>query len=120
MFPGLRTLLRTVGRRFVYLSLFCLAAVARVAAQAHPMPMMDTPGQESWRWAWDANVFVGYNYQLRKFTDFDTVESQNWLMGAGERSFGRNRLRFHSMLSFEPFTIQALGSPEVFQTGETY
>jgi len=69
---------------------------------------------------WDANVFVGWNYQLRKFTDFQEFESQNWLMGAGEHAVGGGRLRLHSMLSFEPFTIQALGSPEVFQTGETY
>ena len=48
------------------------------------------------------------------------VESQNWLMGAGERRVGRELFRLHSMLSFEPFTIQALGSPQVFQTGETY
>ena len=41
-------------------------------------------------------------------------------MGAGERRVGRELFRLHSMLSFEPFTIQALGSPQVFQTGETY
>src|SRR6185436_12949657 len=58
--------------------------------------------------------------QVRKFRDFNTFESQNWVMGATERPFAAGQLRLHSMLSFEPFTIQALGSPQVFQTGETY
>ena len=74
----------------------------------------------AWSWSWDANVFLGWNYQLRKFTDFQRVESQNWLMGAGERPWAGGRLQLESMFSFEPFTIQALGSPQVFQTGETY
>jgi hypothetical protein len=74
----------------------------------------------AWTWSWDANVFAGWNYQYRKFTDFQKFESQNWLMGAGERRWGRNLLQVHSMLSFEPFTIQHLGSPQVFQSGETY
>ena len=60
------------------------------------------------------------NYQQRKFRDFLKVESQNWLMGAGERSLWSGRVALHTMLSFEPFTIQPLGSPQVFQTGETY
>jgi len=29
-------------------------------------------------------------------------------------------VRLHTMLSFEPWTVQPLGSPQVFQTGETY
>jgi hypothetical protein len=94
-------------------------APARAWAQsghAHDQPA-DPPG---WTWTWDANVFAGWNYQRRKFRDFERVESQNWLMAAGNRAIGAGRLSVHSMLSFEPFTIQALGSPEVFQTGETY
>jgi hypothetical protein len=70
--------------------------------------------------SWDANAFVGWNYQYRKFRDFQEVESQNWVMGAADRQIGPGRLRLHGMLSLEPFTIQPLGSPQVFQTGETY
>jgi hypothetical protein len=73
-----------------------------------------------WRLSWDARVFVGWNYQQRKFRDFQRVESQNWFMGEAERAGSAGRLRFVGMFSLEPFTIQPLGSPEVFQTGETY
>ena len=100
------------------LALWLLAAPGISAQTEHVhAPAPDTP---SWTWSWDANLFVGWNYQRRKFTDFQEVESQNWLMGGGERPLASGRLGLHAMLSFEAFTIQALGSPEVFQTGETY
>jgi hypothetical protein len=81
---------------------------------------MDTPGPEDWTVAADANVFYGYNYQHRKFTDFWAWESQNWFMLSADRRLGAGRLMLHGMASLEPFTIEALGSPQVFQTGETY
>jgi hypothetical protein len=98
-----------------------LLSGATAAAQSehqHQPPQ----GEEAraWKWSWDANVFVGWNYQYRKFRDFQEIESQNWLMGATERPLGSANVRFHTMLSLEPFTMQALGSPQVFQTGETY
>jgi hypothetical protein len=73
-----------------------------------------------WAWSADANVIVGYNYQQRLFADFSAWESQNWFMGRGERRFGSGRLSIGSMLSLEPFTVPAGGSPQLFQTGETY
>ena len=51
---------------------------------------------------------------------FSEIESQNWFMGSGERRLFGGPLRLHAMVSLEPFTIQPLGSPQVFQTGETY
>jgi len=76
---------------------------------------------DAWQWGVDATVFAGYNYQYRKFTDFDEFESQNWLMGTLSRSFGAaSHLRIDAMFSFEPFTLRDIGSPQVFQTGETY
>jgi hypothetical protein len=95
-----------------------LTATVLFAQSAHHHDAAAMP--TSWSWSWDANVFAGWNYQLRKFRDFQKVESQNWLMGAGEHPWAGGRLRLESMLSFEPFTVQALGSPQVFQTGETY
>jgi hypothetical protein len=74
----------------------------------------------AWTWATDANVFVGYNDQQRKFTDFWAWESQNWFMLAGQRTLGAGRLSLEGMISLEPFTLQAIGSPQVFQTGETF
>jgi hypothetical protein len=74
----------------------------------------------AWTWATDANVFVGYNYQERHFADFSAWESQNWFMGSGAHGIGQGRLTFVSMLSLEPFTMHAHGSPQLFQTGESY
>jgi hypothetical protein len=75
---------------------------------------------ERWRWSMAGNVFAGVNHQERKFTDFTTFESQNWIMGTGDRPLGRGRLILHTMLSFEPVTLKSIGSPQVFQTGETF
>jgi hypothetical protein len=88
------------------------------AAQEHQHP--EPTAEPAWRWSWAANAFAGWNYQVRKFRDFQRVESQNWLMGAGERTLGGGDLRLHGMLSLEAFTMQAIGSPQVFQTGEMY
>jgi hypothetical protein len=49
------------------------------------------------------------------------VESQNWLMTSLSKSFGSaSQLRLDGMFSFEPFTLRDIGSPQVFQTGETF
>lgn len=74
----------------------------------------------SWHWSAHGTVFAGLNYQQRTFTDFRTFESQNWVMGTGTRSVARGRLTLTSMLSMEPFTLKKIGSPQVFQTGETF
>src|SRR5450759_3761896 len=110
-----------------------------VAGGRTPLP----PG-DGWSWTTDANVFVGYNYQQRLFADFAAIESQNWFMVAGSRKVGPGRLTVTAMLSLEPLTIGRLvyagdggmervyassptgervpfgGSPQLFQTGESY
>jgi hypothetical protein len=87
-----------------------------------PAPAQDDVQQPSHRWDWtgDLSAAFGFNYQRRKFTDFQEWESQNWFMGTGTRSTGRGTVTVASMLSLEPFTIQDLGSPQVFQTGEIF
>jgi hypothetical protein len=94
----------------------CSLTVVSLRAQEH----VHDPGSATWTWSWDARVFAGWNYQLRKFRDFQEIESQNWFMGTGERQILGGPLLVHAMVSLEPFTIQPLGSPQVFQTGETY
>ena len=79
-----------------------------------------TSDPNGWRWTLNGNVFAGVNYQHRRFDDFRTVESQNWFMGQGERPLGRGQLTIHTMVSLEPFTLKKRGSPQVFQTGETF
>jgi hypothetical protein len=81
---------------------------------------VDAQMVSGWRWRADGSVFAGGNYQYRKFTDFRTFESQNWVMLAGERPWAGGDLRVTSMFSFEPFTLKKIGSPQVFQTGETF
>jgi hypothetical protein len=96
------------------IALWVLISVATGAARAQDVP--PTP----WAWAADWNTFFGYNYQVRRFADESAVESQNWLMGSGDRGLGDGRLILRSMISLEPFTIPKGGSPQLFQTGETY
>src|SRR5206468_4399702 len=94
-----------------------LAAPCRALAQEHQHHADASP---SWMWMADANVFFGYNYQHRKFTDFSAWESQNWFMVEGQGQVGPGLLTLPAMFSLEPFTMQNIGSPQVFQTGETY
>jgi hypothetical protein len=106
----------------------CLLTAGLAAQDQHeapqPPPEHDhsaaSPENAAWSWTTDGNAFYGYNYQKRKFADFWAWESQNWLMLAGERAVGPGRLTVQGMVSFEPFTIAKLGSPQVFQTGESY
>jgi hypothetical protein len=78
------------------------------------------PPVEGWAWTLETQAFLNANIQQRRFRDFRVVESQNWMMLGGSRRVGRGRLDLSGMLSFEPWTVRSLGSPQVFQTGETY
>ena len=113
----------------VLLLLIVFAAVSGARAQEatpaapiqpHTHDTNNQPTTTGWQWSAEATTFVGYNYQYRKFTDFDDVESQNWLMTSAARPLGASRLRLLAMFSFEPFTLHNIGSSQVFQTGETY
>jgi hypothetical protein len=106
-------------RSSVWLALV-LTLHATTAAAQEPTHHHDAAAA-GWQWGLAGNLFAGYNYQYRKFTDFDEFESQNWLMASLARHFdAASRLRVDAMFSFEPFTLRDLGSPQVFQTGETF
>ncbi|HZR25586.1 MAG TPA: hypothetical protein VFA59_18460 [Vicinamibacterales bacterium] len=86
---------------------------------------------QDWTWSTDANVFVGFNYQQRLFADFSAVESQNWFMLDGTHEDNVGTLSLLAMASLEPLTVGHFdyagsnkvdpgGSPELFQTGESY
>jgi hypothetical protein len=75
---------------------------------------------DTWQWNASGQVFFGFNHQDRKFTDFSTWESQNWIMATGQRTVKRGTVRLLSMFSLEPFTLHDIGSPQVFQTGEIF
>jgi hypothetical protein len=91
-----------------------------VPAPAEHVHVHDAGSPPSWSWSPDANVFVGYNYQQREFTDQSAFESQNWFMLHGTKPVGLGELQIEGMLSLEPLTMQPIGSPQLFQTGESY
>jgi hypothetical protein len=113
---------RLSGDWFLACLLALVAATSAFAQDSDQAPAHEHSQLVSSPWTWqvDGAAFLGYNYQYRKFRDFDEVESQNWVLGAGMRTFGSTQLRLSTMLSLEPVTLAALGSPQVFQTGETY
>jgi len=86
------------------------------------MPGMqhDAPDTPGWHWTEDASAFFGFNEQERKFRDFHAWESQNWLMVDGTHRLASGTFRATAMTSLEPFTLKKIGSPQVFQTGETF
>ena len=102
----------------VYLCFICVSSAAPAWAQ-HEHHDAEAP-TSGWGWSADASVFLTANFQVRAFTDFYQVESQNWFMGAGTRRVGVGTVSLEGMLSLEPFTLRDLGSSQVFQTGETY
>src|SRR5262245_58262900 len=117
-------------RRIDRTSLACALAAAVVCLapgtagaqepHVHPASPPQASAPNAWQWSGDGNAFFGYNYQQRQFADFSAWESQNWLMGTGTRAIGGGHLVLEGMLSLEPFTMKAAGSPQLFQTGESY
>lgn len=100
---------------FLISVLLATPSAAQDAAHQHDAPA------GTWQWSVEGRVFFGYNYQRREFTDFDEVESQNWLMTAVSRTFGNGSgVQVVGMFSAEPWTLRDIGSPQVFQTGETF
>jgi hypothetical protein len=92
------------------------AVVMTTSAAAQDAP----PVAEPWQWHIDAHAFFGVNHQDRKFRDFTAWESQNWMMGMATRPVGRGTFTVTSMASLEALTLKNIGSPQVFQTGETF
>jgi hypothetical protein len=105
-------------RPVVVLALLLLPTSPALARQDSHQHDASSPG---WQWSVEATAFGGYNYQYRKFRDFDEIESQNWLMTTLSKAIGgTSHLRIDGMFSLEPFTLRDIGSPQVFQTGETF
>jgi hypothetical protein len=48
------------------------------------------------------------------------LESQSWFMPMAFRRVGAGTLQLRGMFSAEPFTFSGQGSPQLFQTGESY
>jgi hypothetical protein len=81
-----------------------------------------------WMWHWMPGEWmvmlhgefkVGFNHQGGP-RGVGKAESQNWLMAMAERKAGPGRLMLRGMFSAEPLTMPHGGSPQLFQSGETY
>lgn len=81
-----------------------------------PMAAMDMPG---WRWMSMGIVRGQYNRQGGPSGD-DVVESTNWSMVMGQRDLVGGRLTVMMMNALEPATLRGGGTPQLFQTGETF
>lgn len=103
--------------RLVAIVVLALCLTRLAAGQEH---LHKDTTAAAWSWTFDGNAFLGRNYQRRLFADYTTWESQNWFMLAADRQNASGRLSANLMLSFEPFTMHDRGSPQLFQTGESY
>ena len=84
-----------------------------------PVDAMGEMPMPGWGWMTAGVVRFGYNRQGGDRGD-DAWESTNWLMGMAHHDLGPGRVTFMLMNSLEPATIDDPGSPELFQTGETF
>ncbi|HEX8494899.1 MAG TPA: hypothetical protein VF658_18805 [Pyrinomonadaceae bacterium] len=74
---------------------------------------------QGWLFFLHGEAKLGVNSQggPRGVTKF---ESQNWIMPMAFRRVGGGTLALRGMFSLEPFTFSPGGSPQLFQTGESY
>ena len=79
-------------------------------------PMGTAPG---WQGMTAGVVRFGYNRQGGDRGD-EGFESTNWFMGMAHHDLGPGRVTFMLMNSLEPWTFDEPGSPQLFQTGETF
>jgi hypothetical protein len=84
-----------------------------------PRDPMGGLGMPQWHWMTMGIVRLVYNHQGGPSGD-EAFESTNWIMAMGQRDVGRGRLTLMIMNSAEPATLPEGGSPQLFQTGETF
>jgi hypothetical protein len=84
-----------------------------------PQDPMGGMAMPRWQWMTMGTARLAYNRQGGLSGD-EKVESSNWFMGMGQRDLAGGRLTLMLMSSLEPATLHAGGSPELFQTGETF
>jgi hypothetical protein len=75
-----------------------------------------------WLWMLHGDLVGGYNQQggPRGAAVSPTWAAENWQMLMGSRYLGPGILDLHLMTSLEGLTLPAGGTPQLFQTGESY
>ena len=102
-----------------------VAALVAVPASAQHemhggMHEMEHEAQETpWGWSVSGVARLVYNQQGGPAGD-EVVESTNWNMIGVHRKFESGTLSLMMMNSLEPATLPEEGSPQLFQTGETF
>lgn len=72
-----------------------------------------------WMWMFYGDLVGGYNQQGGP-RGAQTWAAENWQMAMGTRPFGPGLLDLRAMTSLEGLTLPPGGTPQLFQTGETY
>jgi hypothetical protein len=92
-----------------------------MAAMTGTMPRDPMEGMSLPTWVWMVTGVARIVYNDQGGPSGGTVgESTNWNMVMGQRDVGPGRLTLMMMNSLEPATIHDDGSPQLFQTGETF
>lgn len=86
--------------------------------QASPMRMWSVEVGE-WLWMFHSDAALGLNRQSGP-RGVTTWAAENWAMAMGSRPLGPGILDLRLMGSLEPWTLPAGGTPQLFQSGETY
>jgi hypothetical protein len=92
-----------------------------MAAMTGTTPRDPMDGMSIPRWIWMVMGVARVVYNDQGGPSGATVlESTNWNMVMGQRDVGPGRLTLMMMNSLEPATLHDDGSPQLFQTGETF
>lgn len=83
-----------------------------------PMRMWSWRGDD-WLWMLHGDLVGGYNQQGGP-RGTRTWAAENWAMAMGTRYLGPGILDLRAMSSLEGWTVPPGGTPQLFQTGETY
>jgi len=105
---------RSGCRARVYRISACAAVAVLVAGQA------SAQAPAGWNWSVGGLAFVDFNVQHRTEFGHEEIESQNWMSATAGRTVHNGSLMLTSVLSLEPFTMKAIGSPQWFQLGGSY
>lgn len=75
--------------------------------------------RDGWMWMFHGDVVGGYDYQGGARGAQSWV-AENWQMAMGSRVLGPGILDLRAMTSLEALTTPPGGTPQLFQTGESY
>lgn len=92
-----------------------------VLPRTSPMRMGSIEAAD-WLWMFHGDAVGGLNRQGGPRGDAltPTWAGENWFMAMGSRYWGPGIMDLRAMGSLEPWTLPPGGTPQLFQTGETY